>query len=548
MFKEMIKMFFATCDVHFRDLFDRQVVQGRSTIMRNIRTFTQSFILLVLLAACATNPVTHKKELSLIPESVEIQMGAENYMPARQMQGGDYVVHPEVVEYVREVGRKLAAVSDRKLPYEFAVVNSSEINAWMMPGGKMAINRGLLLKMHSEAELAAVIGHEITHAAAKHAVRQLQEGLLLQGAMIAASLIIDVSTDKDWVKGIGALGVQTAGMLLSAKFSRDDEREADHYGMVYMSRAGYDPRAAITVQEMLLREAGAHDSLFERLLSDHPPSPERVAAAKAFAPQLPPGGEWGKKRYRKRLAALFRDAPAYEAYDKARKALKNGDFRRARALVDRAIRIQPKEAMFHLLKGGIYERTYMETRAVREYKLAARLNPGYYQAHLKLGLLLDSMGRQRQARTALENSVRLLKTAAALHRLGRYALQDGDYVQAKTYLKQAAESDTKEGRAAFAELLRIDLPSNAGAYMDANLSLNDRGKVRITVQNNTPFPVGNIVVEVSTPEGSKRVRLGGSIGPNSESAYDTQASWTQEQVDASSVRVVSARLAGVAGL
>lgn len=501
-------------------------------------------VTLVLLAGCTTNPVTGKQELMLIPESMEIQMGEENYMPARQMQSGDYVVHPEVAEYVREVGQRLAAVSDRKLPYEFTVVDSSEINAWMLPGGKMAVNRGLLMKVSSEAELAAVMGHEITHAAAKHGAKQMQDALLLTGAAMAASVIIDNSTDKEWVQGIGAIGVQVASMLVEAKFSRDDENEADHYGMVYMSRAGYDPKAAVSVQLMLLKEAGAQDSLIERLISDHPPSPERIAAAQAFLPQLPTGGEIGRKRYRQRLAALFQDASAYAAYDKAVKELKSGNFRKARTLADKAIRLQPKEALFHLLKGSTYERTYMEQRALSEYKLAARLNPGYYQPHLRLGLLLDSMGRRRQAKIALENSVRLLKTAAALHRLGRYALDDGNYDRAKGYFKQAIESGSNEGKAAFADLLRIDLPNNAGAYLDANITLDGNGQLQFVIQNNTPFPIGNIVVEASDNSGTKRIKLNGVAQPNSEAVFNTGVRATQQRIDNFSIAVVSARPAG----
>ncbi len=497
--------------------------------------------LAVSLHSCAVNPVTGERELALIPESMEIALGEENYLPGRQLQGGDYVVHPEVVEYVREIGQRLAAVSDRKLPYEFTVLNNSEVNAWMMPGGKMAVNRGLLLKLNSEAELAAVMGHEIVHAAAKHMVRQIQKGFLVQGAVIAASLAIEAITDKEWVKGIGVIGLRATGMLVSAKFSRDDEAEADHYGMIYLSRAGYDPKAAIAVQEMLLKESGGGNDLLTRLLSDHPVSVDRVAAAKAYAPRLPTG-EWGHKRYRQRLAALFRDAPAYEAYDKARKAYKNGDHGTARAFVDKAIRIQPKEAVFHLLRGEIYEHTYDEPGALREYKLAARLDPGYYQSHLKLGLLLDSLGRQHQARMALQNSVRLMKTAAALRRLGRYALDEGDLERAKGYFKQALESDSEDGRVAYAELLRIDLPNNAGDYLDASLSINDEGGLRILVRNNTPFPVGNIVVEMRSFQGTTRRILPGTLRANSTGWVDLRGSVTRQQIDNSSIRVVSARL------
>jgi len=499
----------------------------------------------VLITGCATNPVTGKNELMLIPESMEIQMGQENYLPSRQMQGGDYTVDPAVTAYVREVGQKLAAVSDRKLPYEFNVVNDSAVNAWMLPGGKMGINRGLLLKMDNEAELAAVIGHEITHAAAKHGAKQMQQALLLQGAAIAASLSIEASTADELVQGVGEIGVQAATVLLQSKFSREDENEADHYGMVYMSRAGYDPQAAVSVQKLLLKESrGQPDNLFIRLIADHPPSAERVAASRAFIAQLPAGGKSARDEYHQRLATLFRDAPAYAAYDKAQEALQQGDFKTAQALAAKAIRKEPKEALFHVLKGRALEHMYMGKQALNEYRMAAQLNPGYYESHLRLGLLLDAMGNRYQAKQALENSVHLLKTAAALHRLGRYALNEGNYAQARGYFKQAAESGSNEGKAAFADLLRIDLPNNAGAYLDASLALDGNGQIQFVIQNNTPFPVGNIVVEVSDNTGSRRMNLNGTVQANSELSFNMGAQATQQQIDNSSIAVVSARLAG----
>ncbi|MBA3030050.1 MAG: peptidase M48, partial [Desulfobacteraceae bacterium] len=92
-----------------------------------------------ILAGCATNPVTGRNELSLVSEARELQVGREQYVPSRQMQGGDYVADPQVGLYVSEVGRKLSAVSDRNLPYEFKVLNSSSPNAWALPGGKIAV-------------------------------------------------------------------------------------------------------------------------------------------------------------------------------------------------------------------------------------------------------------------------------------------------------------------------------------------------------------------------------------------------------------------------
>ncbi len=209
---------------------DRHPVTNRNRI--HFRRCLTPLLAALLLSACATNPVTGKNELMLIPESMELEMGQKNYMPARQMQGGDYVADPAVTAYVREVGQKMAAVSDRKLPYEFVVVNDSAINAWMLPGGKMGINRGLLMKMDNEAELAAVIGHEITHAAAKHGAKQMQQALLLQGAVIAANIAIQSQTDDQNIQMLGSIGTQVAATLLNSKFSRDDESQSDHYGMV----------------------------------------------------------------------------------------------------------------------------------------------------------------------------------------------------------------------------------------------------------------------------------------------------------------------------
>jgi len=526
----------------------RNYAEGRVAGIAMFRRYSVNLCLLVqaclVLAGCSVNPVTGENELMLIPESMEIQMGQENYLPSRQMQGGDYTVDPAVTAYVREVGEKLAAVSDRKLPYEFNVVNASAVNAWMLPGGKMGINRGLLLKMDNEAELAAVIGHEITHAAARHGARQMQQALLLQGVAIAASLAINASTDNNLTQDIGIVGVQAASILLQSKFSRGDERQADHYGMVYMSRAGYDPQAAVSVQELLLKESQGHpDNLFTRLVADHPPSAERVAANRATAAHLPAGGKLAHDEYHRRLATLFRDAPAYAAYDKAGKALKAGNFKKARVLADKAIGIEPKESQFHVLKGRAMEHLHMKQKALNEYQQAVRLNPGYYETNLRLGLLLDSMGKRNQARKALENSVHLLKTAAALRRLGRYAKADGNTTRARAYFSQAAQSGSHEGKAAFADLLRIDLPDHAGDYLASRLMLDRNGRLLLLIRNKTPFPMGNIVVMVNDNTGSRRLRLNGIVQASGQTAFNMGVQATQKQIDHSSIRVVSASLA-----
>ena len=156
--------------------------------MTTIRQLLSLVLLLVFATGCAVNPVTGKREFSLVSEGQEIQIGEENYAYMQQSGGGEYDIDPQLTDYVQGIGSRLAEVSDRPLPYEFVVLNSSVPNAWALPGGKIAINRGLLTEMSSEAELAAVLGHEIVHAAARHSARQMSRGMLLQVAVVGTAI------------------------------------------------------------------------------------------------------------------------------------------------------------------------------------------------------------------------------------------------------------------------------------------------------------------------------------------------------------------------
>jgi predicted Zn-dependent protease len=154
---------------------------------------SKKLLAVVVLAAsvtgCAVNPVTGKPDFMVVSEAQELAIGAQNYAPMQQAEGGVYDIDPELTAYVGEVGNKLAAVSDRPLPYEFVVLNNSVPNAWALPGGKIAINRGLLTDLNSEAELAAVLGHDIVHAAAKHSAQQMSRGVLLQAGVLATAMV-----------------------------------------------------------------------------------------------------------------------------------------------------------------------------------------------------------------------------------------------------------------------------------------------------------------------------------------------------------------------
>ena len=284
-----------------------------------MRTFGCIAITLTALAGCVINPVTGERELALVSAADEVAIGEAQYAPSRQMQGGDYVIDPALTRYVASVGQRLANVSDRALPYEFVVLNSPVPNAWALPGGKIAINRGLLMELGSEAELAAVLGHEIVHAAARHGALAMQRGMLLQTAVLATAAATGRGDYSGLAVGAASLGAQ----LINQRNGREAELESDYYGMVYLSRAGYDPQAAVTLQETFLRlsQNRPEQGWLEGLFTSHPPSAERVTTNRATAETLPAGGELGRERYAAALAAMNRIAPAYEAYEDARRAL-----------------------------------------------------------------------------------------------------------------------------------------------------------------------------------------------------------------------------------
>ena len=298
--------------------------------IRRYSSLVLAVVISLIFTACGTNPVTKKKEFQFVSQEKEIAIGKENYSPARQSQGGDYIIDPELTTYVQSIGKRLAAVSDRpELPYEFVVLNDSIPNAWAMPGGKIAFNRGLLYELNSEAELAAVMGHEIVHAAARHGAKSMERGVFLQGAMIAVGIGAQNTNYSNLLVGASQLGAQ----LTRSKYGRDAESESDFYGMNYMKKAGYDPAAAVTLQETFVRlSAGKQSNFITGLFASHPPSPERVAANKVTLEKLGAGGDMGKDVYVQKMAHIKATQAAYKAYDDCVAALKKGDTARATTL------------------------------------------------------------------------------------------------------------------------------------------------------------------------------------------------------------------------
>ena len=453
-----------------------------------------AFVLVTTLGACGTNPVTKKKEFQFVSEAKEIAIGKESYSPARQSQGGDYIIDPELTAYVQGIGKRLAAVSDRpELPYEFVVLNDSIPNAWAMPGGKIAFNRGLLYELNSEAELAAVMGHEIVHAAARHGAKSMERGIFMQGAMIAVGIGAQNTNYSNLIVGASQLGAQ----LATSKYGRDAESEADLYGMKYMKKANYDPSAAVTLQETFVRLSASRQSNFiSGLFASHPPSPERVAANKVTLTKLGAGGEMGADIYTQKVAKVKATQAAYKAYDDGVAALKKGDTAAATSLAQKAITGEPKEARFQELLGDIAFTQKKPQEAINYYAKAIAMQPDYFKPHVQTGIALYKMGRKAEAETYLKKANSLLPTAPAALYLGEIAEERGDIDGALQNYQLAASSNSDIGKEANERGVRLDFPRNPAKYIQSGAVADNAGNLFAVVQNNAGVPVGRVQVRV----------------------------------------------------
>jgi len=390
----------------------------------------------------------------LVPQSWDQQIGAQQYQPSLQSQGGQYDIDPVLTEYVNEVGQRVAQHAENKLPYEFTVLNSSVPNAWALPGGKIAINRGLLTELNSEAELAAVLGHEVTHSAARHGAQAQSRGILLQGTVAATSIALQ---GKEYGQ-IASLGAGLGAQLVTTRYGRDAERESDFHGMRYMSAAGYDPRGAIELQQTFVRlSESRNQDWINGLFASHPPSQERVENNRRTAGELPNGGDYGRQRYQQRIAYIKRVEPAYEAYEKGQAAAQQGDWDAAERFAQQAISIENKEARFFALRGDVAASRNDLRNAERFYDQAMSRDSDWFYIPLRRGIIRQRMEKANGARSDLQSSLQKLPTGVGFYQLGLLEKRTGNRQQAVQYFQNAAQAGGEIAERASTELQQMGI-------------------------------------------------------------------------------------------
>ena len=234
---------------------------------------------LASLSGCATSPVTGETILVGMSEAQERSIDAQ-VAPHQFSQDLGEAQDAQSNAYVERVGADLARRSHRPdMPYSYRVLNANYVNAYTFPGGAMGVTRGIMTEMQSEAELAALLGHELGHVNARHAAQRQGQSMLAQAAMVGLGV---ATSDSQW-SGLVGLASQVGASALLSSYSRDNEREADALGQQYMASAGYPASGMTSLHQLLLAEQKSQPSMLQTMFSTHPMPAERVENARRLA-------------------------------------------------------------------------------------------------------------------------------------------------------------------------------------------------------------------------------------------------------------------------
>lgn len=409
---------------------------------------TAWFVFLVV-SGCAV-PVMPGPQVSREPLTLEEEkaLGQRAHQQLVQQMGGVYPDR-ELNIYVNRIGQWLAAKSERPdLEYHFQVINDSAPNTFSLPGGYVGITRGLMVRLQSEAQLAAVLGFEIGHVVAQHHLQGIAPENLRERPV---SLIDRLSADSDYaalVSSLPRVGIE----LIEKSYNREHERVADRMGIDLMVAAGYRPSAAVEVLELFLDEQQGDEDGLGSLFRSHPFSEKRLKETREYVESRYPdcGGRIGELDFSVVVTGLKAVEEGYELYDQARKLERQGEDMAAIETYHEALMSAPDEALILAGLGLAYLRNEDSVPARRYLIKAVNLQGDYSQSRLGLGYVYLQKWQYAQAISQLEESLRLLPTLEAAFLLAESQQRIGHKVKARDlYLIVAsADRDGKLGKLA----------------------------------------------------------------------------------------------------
>ncbi|MFN3504862.1 MAG: M48 family metalloprotease [Caldimicrobium sp.] len=374
----------------------------------------------------------------LISTEKEIQLG-KLYTPSSIDEFEGIYPEEETQNYIKILGEKLARQSIRQMPYQFYLVNSGIVNAFALPGGPVVITRGLFLTLENEDELAGILGHEIGHIERRHHASFIEKQFALSIILQIGSLLLPQNLTGEALFQLGRI---SAG-LLSLKFSRDQEREADESALNIILKAGYSPEGMLKVFERFKK---MEKSRPPEWLSTHPLPDSRIKEWQEKLEIIKPSGAYIKNTpsFDKIKNKLIETQSSFKELEKGKAAFKERDFEKAKSHLNRALEIYPKNVPAYLYLSRIYLRENNPSLAKEQAFRALKYNPELYSAHYLCGLSEFNLQNWERAIAYFEKTKKLIPfEGATYYYAGRSYEQVGNFPAAKENYKKALELGPK---------------------------------------------------------------------------------------------------------
>ncbi len=363
------------------------------------------FLWLFILVSCAKtyDPISGKHVYTLLPEEKEIELG-KLYVPLAIDQNDGRYPDKEVQQYVLMIGKKIERVVPRKLPYEFYVVNSPVVNAFALPGGKIFVNVGLLYVLENESQLAGVLGHELAHVNARHHARFLEKQYGIAILFNILAVLLANQKNADIFLQFGKIGAQ----LLTLKYSRDQEREADRLGVKFAYEAGYNPEGLLETFLIFkkLGSAGAPEWLLT-----HPLPENRYKEIKKLISKYDLSSKnliKDTKRFHQIKNKVIKYKKSYDLMKKAKSLIGKKKYKQALSTLNESIKIYPQNNASLTYRAIIYILNKNYKKALKDAKKAVEIDPLFFKPHLIAGISLNKLNRYKESITYLEKAKELI--------------------------------------------------------------------------------------------------------------------------------------------
>jgi predicted Zn-dependent protease len=398
-------------------------------------------------SGCATSPVTGETILVGMSEAQEKQTDAQ-VAPHQFSQDLGAIQDESVNRYVAGIGQRMGALTHRpQMPYSYRVLNANYVNAYTFPGGAMGVTRGILADLDDEAQLAALLGHELGHVNARHAAQRQGQNMLAQAAIAGLNV---AAQNSDW-GGLMSMGGQIGASALLAGYSREHEREADALGQEYLVKAGYPATGMVRLHQLLVAEEKAAPSLLQTMFSTHPMSRERRDAAQAAADsryRISNSLDARRERFMDSTASLRRIRPTIDACKKGETAMAAKQYPKAQTEFQTALGKTPRDYASNLRMAQCLQAQGQTAKAVNYADNAREIYPQEAQAYKLAGVLALQQRDAGRAYQNLDRFDRLLPGDAGITFLKGVSLEGMGSRQAAAQHYAAYLRQSQQGNAA----------------------------------------------------------------------------------------------------